>query len=354
MIGVEQTNPPETRQHRWRRVAAVMVAALLAAEMAARAIEPMVPTTGGWPTAQIAAKVEQMTELAASTDINVVFLGSSSMDQGINPLTFNSRSNGLASYNASLNGLTMRSLELWTLEVVLPTVDPEVVVIGVTTRELNDGAASAQPGLLERLAASRGLDEFSTGDLQLISRAEGLFALLRIRESLRRPLSVVMRLFDQDAGDISGLPGPYGMRTPGERDFSYDFSERWRHEWATKDMRDFEMGGSEYEALKRLVGEVRNQGRQVLLVSLPVSSDYVLVQPGGVTSLEELRHLLSDVAESQNATVLHTSAAFHTRDFRDPAHLNPVAADEFTASVAQELALVAPLAVWDDEHPESP
>ena len=341
MIEIEETRPPDTKRHRWRQVVAVMVAVLLASELAARAIEPFVPTTGGWPTAQIAAKVEQMTALAATNDIDVVFLGSSSMDQGVNPLTFNSTSNGLVSYNASLNGLTMRSLELWALEVVLPTLDPEVVVIGVTTRELNDGT-SAQRGLHDELATSRGLDEFrSEGGIHLISKAEDFSALLRIREGLRRPLSVVLRLLGDDMGEVSSLPGPFGQRIPEQRDYTYDFSERWRQEWTTNDMRDFAMGGLEYEALQRTVTDMRNQGRHVFLISMPVSSDYVTVQPGGLASLSQLQGLLSTVAKTNNAMTLEPAASFDNEDFRDPAHLNAIAAEEFAVAVALDLAALA-------------
>jgi hypothetical protein len=282
-----------------------------------------------------------MTALAAgSNHVDVVFLGSSSMDQAVNPLVFNSTSSGLTAYNASLNGLTMRSLEIWALEVVLPTLDPEVVVLGVTTRELNDGSTE-RPGLFDQLPTSRGLREFGTeGGIRLISTAEDLSALLRIREGLRRPFSLALKLFGYDRGEVSSLPGPFGQRIPEERDFTYDFSDRWREEWSAGDMRDFAMGGVEFEALKRSVAAMRDQGRYVVLMPLPVSSDYASVQPGGLTSLSAFRDLLSSVAGPPGVTIIEPTIQFQSQDFRDPAHLGPVAAEEFATLLAQELEIL--------------
>jgi hypothetical protein len=319
-----------------------MVAVLFAAEIAARMIEPLIPATKGWPTTQMAAKVDQMTELAtSSTDVSVVFLGSSSMDQDVNPVVFNDTSSGLISYNASLNGLSVRTLELWALDVVLPALDPEIVVIGLTTRELNDGG-TPQQDLLSRLAASRGLRELKTGKLNdPVSIAEDSLALLRIRESLRRPFSLALQLFGGDTGEVSSLPGPYGQRKPGERDFTYDFSDRWREEWTNEDMRDFAMGGEEADALARMIAVMTNQDRIVVLVPLPTSSDYATVQPGGIDSISGFRTLLSNVARSEGARLVEPALDLENRDFRDPAHLNPVAAEEYAMALAQHLALLA-------------
>jgi hypothetical protein len=290
----------------------------------------------------MAAKVDQMTELAAdSTQIDVVFLGSSSMDQDLNPLVFNSSSDELTAYNASLNGLAMRSSEIWALEVVVPTLDPAFVVIGITTRELNDGGPRQQE-LFDQLDASRGLREFKGESLILpISKAEELSALLRVREALRRPYTLAVRLLGGDSGQVLSLPGPFGQRIPVDRDFSYNFSHEWRVEWTTQDVRDFAMGGEEFMALERLVAALQAQGRTVVLIPLPVSSDYVSVQPGGTTSLAEFHSLLSHVVMSQGSIMIEPTTKFENKDFRDPAHLNPVAAQEFATMLAGELDILA-------------
>ncbi|MEX2624504.1 MAG: hypothetical protein WD651_12355 [Acidimicrobiia bacterium] len=313
------------------------VALFLAAELTARAIEPFAPTTEGWPSAQMAAKVDQMTDLAAgSTDVDVVFLGSSSMDQALNPLTFNSEGNGVTAYNASINAMFMSSLELWAIEVVLPTLDPEVVVIGLTTRELNDGGPQQH---FDQLAESRGLIEFTTERPALISKVEDHLALLRIREALRTPYSLASNIIRRDRGERL-LTGPFGQKIPVERDFSYEFSDAWRENWITKEMRDFAMGDVQFEALERLVAEIRNQGRSVVLLPLPVSSDYDAVQPGGATSLSEFQTLLSSVA-GPGVAIIEPEIQFQSQDFRDPAHLNPIAAVEFTNVLLRDLAVLA-------------
>lgn len=338
MIDERLINPIPVRPSRWRRVVAVMVAVLLAAEIAARIIEPLIPATKGWPTPQMAAKVDQMTELASSsTDVNIVFLGSSSMDQDVNPMVFNSKADGLVAYNASLNGLSMRSLELWTLEIVVPTLDPEIVVLGLTTRELNDGGPR-QKELFDQLAASRGLRDFETqSPSDPVSRAEDLSGLLRIRDALRTPYTTSLRILGINRGEVVSLPGAFGQRIPEDRDYLYNFSDKWREEWTTQDMRDFAMGGIERETLERLVAELRSQGRQVVIIPLPVSSDYVSVQPGGTTTLSDFQALLSGVAMSPGVVMIEPTIQFNSQDFRDPAHLGPVAAEEFATALAREL-----------------
>jgi hypothetical protein len=338
MIGIEPTSPPTTKRNRWQRVV-VMVAVLLAAEMGARLIEPLLPATKGWPTPQMAAKVDQMTELTTnSTNVNVVFLGSSSMDQDVNPAIFNREAEGLISYNASLNGLSMRSLELWALDVVLPILDPEIVVLGLTTRELNDGGRR-QDELFDQLVASVSFRNFSTkSDDELFSQAEDLSALVRIRDALRIPYTTLLRLLRVNRGEVVSLPGPFGQRIPEERDYVYDFSDRWQEEWTTKDMRDFAMGGIEREALERLLAEMADQGRQVVILPLPISPDYASVQPGGIGSISEFQTLLASAAGSYGATFIEPRLELKSSDFRDPAHLSPNAAEEFAIVLAEDLA----------------
>lgn len=313
-----------------------MVAALLAAEVAARFIEPLVPATRGWPTPQMAAKVDQMTDLASnSTNVNIVFLGSSSMDQDVNPSIFNREAEGLVAYNASLNGLSMRSLELWAIDVVMPTLDPEIVVLGLTTRELNDGGPR-QKELFDQLAASVSFRNFVTqGQDDPFSQVAELSALLRMRDALRIPYTTTLRILGVNRGEVVSLPGPFGQRVPEDRDYVYDFSDSWREEWTTKDVWNFAMGGIENEALERLLAELADQGRQVVIVPLPTSPDYVSVQPGGMGTISEFQALLSNAAQSHGAMLIEPPLELRSSDFRDPAHLNPNAAMEFTAALAR-------------------
>jgi hypothetical protein len=103
-------------------------------------------------------------------------------------------------------------------------------------------------------------------------------------------------------------------------------------------MLEFAMGGAELQALEQLVDELISQGRRVALMVLPVSSDYIAVQPGGTSSITQFRGLLSKVAASRGIELIQPSVQFQNDDFRDPAHLGPVAAEEFSKLVALAVA----------------
>lgn len=345
-MSLTDSNSPS--RGRWKVVALVVVGVLLGAELAARVIEPMVPSTQGWPSAQMASKVDQMMDLAAkSIDIDVVFLGSSSMDQALNPISFNTNDAGLVAYNASFNGASLRSMELWAQEVVVPTLNPELVVLGLTTRELNDEGRT-HGALFEQLASSTGLRRHvGTETMNPMILAEDLSALLRIRTALRKPYTFGLRLLGRNDGEVVSLPGPFGLRVPEDRDFSYDFGDQWRDEWRSEDMLNFTMGGVEFETLERMVDELTSQGRRVVLIPLPVSPDYALVQPGGAASMSEFRALLSNVANSHGQELIEPLVEFKSDAFRDPAHLGPVAAEEFSIMVAGELAALTMQASGD-------
>jgi hypothetical protein len=334
-----QTYTSSSHRVSWKIVSFVMLGAMLGAELGARVIEPMLPPLRGWPSAQMASKVDQMEDLSVrSVDVDVVFLGSSSMDQAVNPIVFNTTGERLVSYNASFSGASLRSLDLWAREVVLPALDPELVVIGLTTRELNDGGRR-NDALFEQLVTSSGLRRHRSAEVvDPLALAEDLSALLRIRTALRKPFSFGLRLTGGNEGEALSLPGPFGSRVPEPRDFSYDFGDEWRVEWTSGAMLEFAMGGAELQALEQLVDELISQGRRVALMVLPVSSDYIAVQPGGTSSITQFRGLLSKVAASRGIELIQPSVQFQNDDFRDPAHLGPVAAEEFSKLVALAVA----------------
>jgi hypothetical protein len=317
----------------------VLVAAVLAAELVARILEPILPPPDRWPTDETQAKFDQMATLAALPDpIDVVFLGSSIVVEGIDPLTFNEEEGDLTSYNAALSAASVRSLEPWTLEVVLPLLDPRFLVIGLTTRDVNDGGLG-QREFYERITASEGLRDLESDSLiqRVLTRIQESSALLRLRPLLRKPGTAILALLGRQENDGSPLPGPFGSEPLEEQGSEYDASADWRRFWSTRQINDYDIGGVELAALERLVASAESQGREVVLVEMPIHPDYLAVQPGGEPAVAQLHEVLMELALRNDAELLQFHGEFGPEDFRDPAHLNPQAATQLASMLAREL-----------------
>jgi hypothetical protein len=335
-------------------VAGIMITALLLAELAAAAVEPHLPAPQLWPTTQAAAKAAQISNLAPIESIDVVFLGSSVVVQGVDPIAFNNASEGLTGYNAALDGASMRSVELWAREVVFPAFDPGIVVIGVTTRDLNDGGVN-QEEFFRGLEASKGLQGFrSDGGLsELLERLADSSALLRIRPHLRQPGKLAEQLLGRD-DESDQPPGPYGA-AESQGSLGYQYSDAWRDLWRNRHFNDYAIGQSEWEALQRIVGAAEDEGRQVIVVEMPVHDDYLDLQPDGEAGLSNAHALLAEIESRPLVELVSLTDVFQPEFFRDPAHLNEAGAELLGIALADHLSDPSvPFALVDGSGAEDP
>jgi hypothetical protein len=325
---------------RVKRAAVFAVLLVVIFELALRVAEPRLPPVEPWSTSEVAAKVEQMEELkAAGDDIDIAFVGSSVVEEGLDPVAFNAVSGEIA-YNAGLGAASMRSVERWTLDVVLPLTGARTIVVGVTARDLNDGGIS-QIEFLDRLSSSPGMLRARTPG----NPAEWVenwlhdhVAIFRLRPLLRDPA----RLLAVASGgeDVSETtepePGPFGSdRTyKGE---PYDNSTRWRQAWTARQVNDFSMGGIELESLRRLLRDTTAAGVGAVVVNMPITDDFGDYLPDPARDLAEFDRLLEEVARDFDATYLDARDLFSIEDFRDPAHLKPDAAADLTAMLHELL-----------------
>jgi len=336
MITEETKGDPVTGPRRWRTVVLIALVTLLTAEVAARAAEPLLETPLRWPTAQIAQKADQIKQLAAEgASIDVVFLGSSVVALGIDPIEFN-EADGLVAYNAGLNGAAVSGLERWAFDVVLPQLQPTVVVIGLTTRDLNDhGRLSAD--FLQSMEIADGWKDFEERNPfeRFIDAVQDSSALVRIRPLLRTPATTVRHAL-RGNGDPGLEAGPFGSE--GEPStIPYD-AEAWTSLWAIDHLNDYSMGGQELAALDQLLTRLNSEGFEVVLAEMPVLPEYIAVQPGGAEALAEFRQAVQEIASAHDVEFLSPESDFGPNDFRDPAHLNLAASGEFAASLREHLA----------------
>jgi hypothetical protein len=131
-----------------------------------------------------------MQELSSEGGVDVVFLGSSMVDVGIDPETFVENSDWAeVAYNAALSSASLGLIEVWANEVVFPLLQPRVVVIGISSRELNDNGLAQQQShdrYMESIGRAEYLGELSIKQgLELA--AEDVSALYRLRKLIRVP-----------------------------------------------------------------------------------------------------------------------------------------------------------------------
>ena len=309
---------------------------VFAFELTLRATEDQLPPIERWPTSQVSAKIDQMEQLVSDGEqIDVVFVGSSVVEEGIDPVTFNSVSNQTA-YNAALGAASMRSLERFVVDVVLPLTDPDTIVVGVTPRDLNDGGIS-QTDFLDRLSGSHGMLMARTPQNPVEWVENWLFrhiAIFRLRPLLRDP----GRLFAAASGTDdspeldSPEPGPFGSDRTYEGE-PYDNSATWSQPWVARQVNNFSMGGHELESLRRLLGELTEDGVRVVVVNMPVSDDFADYLPDPSRDMATFDQLVESTAREFDATYVDAQHVFSVEDFRDPAHLKPDAAAALTAIV---------------------
>ncbi len=298
------------------KVASITLAVLLASELAARVLAGGLPNPD-WNFPQTDRKVAQMEALAADgKTADVVLIGNSSVNAAFITEDLETMS-GLGSfYNAGLDGSSMRLTEDWTLNVVVPLIAPKTVVIGLTSRDLND-ASSSNAEVFEKYLTSRGRARFMGEETmgQQVQRSLGeVSALVRISPFIRDPASLVTQ-YNPDG------PNTGEFILPGE-----DYNPRPLDITRTREraLNDFTLGGIETESLTRLVAELEAQGIEVIVVEMPyVAEDYLDLHPNGVADYEAYRTAVKSFTDSRGLPYIDlTDYPWTTGEFYDFLHVN--------------------------------
>jgi len=298
------------------RTALIVLAMLVVAELVARVLSGGLPNPD-WNFVQTDRKVAQMEAMAlAGETAEVVLIGNSSVNAAF--LTDDlERLSAIGSfYNAGLDGSSMRQSEDWALNVVVPLIAPKTVVIGLTSRDLND-ASTSNAEVFEKYLASRGrarfLNEETTG--QRVQRAlSEVSALVRISPFVRDPASLVTQ-YSPDG------PATGEFVLPGE-----DYNPRPLDITRTREraLNDFTVGGIELESLTRLVDGLEAQGIEVVVTEMPyVAEDYLDLHPDGAVDYAEYRAAVAGFTADQGLQYIDlTDYPWTTAEFYDFLHVN--------------------------------
>ncbi|HEX2295896.1 MAG TPA: hypothetical protein VHN37_11360 [Actinomycetota bacterium] len=298
------------------------VAVLLAVELAARTLSPSLPVDPGkWPRIEIAQKLDQIRRYVDDgDDFGAVFVGSSMMADGIDPVAFTERSR-VRSYNAAFAGPSMRTVTPWTLDIVEPLLEPEVVVLGIQSRELSDNGPKNLT-MFQSFKSSPGYRETTSNiALRFAGVLERVSHFMRYRRALREP----SQLFEPDGlAALQGTRvrqevGPLGKRV--QLDIPYRVSERFRTNLYEKMLVNFEVGGPEYEALERLYAGLEERGIRLVIVNMPVTDAY-WEEHESPADRETYHAALERFLKGRDVAYVDAENALKEETFRDPMHLD--------------------------------
>lgn len=335
----ELVPPPEPhpRPRRAVRIVSAVVVVLLVLELAARLLEPQLSAAARWNHAVPGDHLENIDRLAAAGGVDVLVVGSSSVGSGVDPEQLAAEVEApRGAYSLWMNGPSVRSIELLTSRFALPTLSPRVLVVGVSSRELND-EGETQRDHVEVLRTSSAGRTLLTGDgplAQLERAVTRASALVRTRQELRQPHRV--------------LDAVRGVREPseiGRRGMDTDTVDARLEilpahvEQEREALRPFAVGGTELEALAELVQGARARGVEVVLVDMPVLEEvYVPYHQRGIDDDRRYRGVLASFAEAHDVELVQARQLDWDEDlFADENHLNGKGARRLTSLVSEAI-----------------
>jgi len=306
-----------------------LIAAALIAEGSAQIAEAMGPPVLRWYDASTQLKVEQMDRL---TGIDVVFAGTSMVWQGFVPDAFTSAdASGRTAYNAGLAGGVPVVMEPWLLEEVIPRLQPDVVIWGLSSMDFSTSYGS------ENLERYRDALSSRTGIFAAVEHFTSRFsALVRYRTVLRRPAA----LFGSERADIevsfdsaSAILGNDGERLSFEADLGED-----RGAQVESRFRDYRIDENDIEAIFRTIKSLEAHGVTVVLVEMPVPERYVELHPEGAIDVARAHEAILAIGDLLDHRVIDLRFGYSDDDFVDYTHLGPDAAADLSTRLAASLA----------------
>jgi len=327
-------------------IGGVAAVAMVVAELAVHVLAPYLPEPLLYTDETTQVKVAQMEEIADDEGcVDVAFAGSSMMRDAVDPEVFTGADpDGRTGYNAALDAATPVLLEEWIPEEVVPRLDAQTVVVGITSFDLNDNVR----------VGGDALDSYGDATLlrdDLMGRMQRPFVrhvdLFRYRNELRNPQVLWDSLGRLRRGDreprlgpagIEGLIGPRGEGL-SRRDLTWTGSPALLRFVQAELLNDYETGGAQTRAARDLLTELVEDDRSVVLVALPVTADYVAQHPGGRADFDRFLTAAGDLAQESGAGFvdLHDWTTDETL-FADTHHLNADGAEALSGELPGLLA----------------
>lgn len=323
----------------------ILIALLLVGglELAVRQVEGRIRDSLEWPDWEAQNKVERMNLIRRrGRQAAVVVVGTSMTHAAVDPRMLATKLNVPLTFNAALNGSDMRSLELWTLGVVVPNLKPRIVVIEASSAVLNDNGLTQEEFWELFKNSRRGSRLAGTGGAPAAIQRwfESRFALVRHRSALRQPFRAFTPSADQTAFAVNAQGVSFLVQGRGRRILTYSIPEIFRDRTVNKTLHNYAAGGEQLAALSRLVRGLQALGITVVLADMPQTSDAIELHPGKERDYAKYTTVL------QRFVSTHPNIQFvdmrgmvggDTVLFRDPVHMNTRGTQRFTELLAEAL-----------------
>jgi hypothetical protein len=321
--------PPARSTRRWLIpwVLVGLVAVVVGAEFAARGLAPYLPEPDTYGDQARAVKVAQLESRDGCTD--VVVAGNSMARDGLVPSAITDADPERRSvYNAALDAATPELVADWLAGEVIGRTGAPVVVVAVSTLDLNIGApgtAAAYASWTASVAGAEGI--LGDAGRWMASRS----ALVAHRSELRQPASVVdavrrwhrgepaERTSAESQGTVLGPDGE-GRSRQNIVDSGDPVARRFVSDQL---LADYDLGASPGARLADMVKRLEAEGTTVALVLLPTAPAFAELHPGGEADLDELADVVTSAAGDSGALLIDLrDIDTGPAGFADTHHLN--------------------------------
>jgi len=346
------------------RAALAAVIVLLVAELGLRSIEEHLPRKTAGDTIEIELKYDQLRDLrAAGEPIDIVMLGNSTLDAGVDPTLFAESSRRFdAPFNGALLGAPLSAISRWATDFVLDESDPDTVVLGVTPLDVPTVGifGISRPAVTEMFEAS--FDRLDPSTIQEVDReVSRRSALVSRRSAFRSPGELWRGITDTIADRDKQFPGLGPVTLEDGRRATRDRST-WENEliaprggirtyWGGEndgtppyrlsagDRRTFETSTVDRLRLIGVIDAILDTGVDDVVVVIPPHDRALLADVGlPLRTFDRLADDLISVARDEGLAAVDMSRTEWGHDyFFDPAHLSKRGSSRFTQILAAEL-----------------
>jgi hypothetical protein len=310
---------------------------LALAELGTRAIASHLPAPLQWDTYETQAKVAQIDALAKQGGAQVVYLGSSTIDVGVDPTMVDAQLGGhVRSYNAGLESAIPRLTAKWAEYVVIPKLHPKVIVIGLSSYDL--GAEDpGRTGFYDAYVGSAGAQQvMGTADpIQEVDYWLGQHSSLWFHKYQLRDPETVWRAIEGKAPAVD--PSAAALTAQGRQTADQHLPYQ---DLTTVDLKGWRLGTKDTSALRGLISFAHHRGIKVVLVDMPVAPQFVAAMPHGAASYETFNNELAAIGRQTSSTVLFYQRVTSDSLFFNNIHLNHTGAELFSARLGAALARI--------------
>ncbi len=301
--------------------------AMVAGELLARAVMSQTTEAIRWYDATTQLKVEQMDALDGA---DVVFAGTSMAQQGFVPGVFDDVLGG-TSWNAGLAGGTPDVMAPWLLDEVIPRLDPELVVWGLSSFDVAPAYGEQQAAVYSEALETRS-GWLANAD-SIVSERSVLVRNRTVLRSLDALAGVAAEERSAAHTLAQEITAPTGERVEQTVDVSQD-----RGRIVQARLQRFTPDPSDVALIERTVLDLLDRGVEVVLVELPVPDRFRDAHPNGAADHALVGPALAGIAERSGVRFLRLLDGPTGPDFVDFTHLDAAAAAEFSRVAAAAVA----------------